>query len=63
VSKAKQKIEPPLFASEAEEAAWLDEHRDLLEENFVTAVEMGEARVGSVAERAREALRKRREQE
>jgi hypothetical protein len=44
VSKTK-KIEPPSFASEAEETAWLDKHRDLLEENFNSAVEMGEARV------------------
>lgn len=42
----------PAFASEAEEAAWWDSHRDLVEQRFLQAASAGTLGRGRVAKRA-----------
>jgi predicted DNA binding CopG/RHH family protein len=45
----------PKFATEAEEAKWWDDHKDMVEENLIQAIKDGTARRGTAQQLAREA--------
>lgn len=45
----------PRFASEAEEAKWWDDHRDMVEEDLIQAIEDGTAQRGTAPRLVREA--------
>jgi hypothetical protein len=49
----RQKV--PTFATEAEEAKWWDDHKDMVEENLIQAMRDGTARRGTARRLAREA--------
>jgi predicted DNA binding CopG/RHH family protein len=44
----------PKFATEAEEARWWDEHKEMVEENLIQAIRDGTARRGTAQRLARE---------
>jgi predicted DNA binding CopG/RHH family protein len=48
-------VKIPEFESEAEEARWWDEHKDLVEENLTAAMRDGTAQRGSAQRLVREA--------
>jgi predicted DNA binding CopG/RHH family protein len=49
-----KRLEIPKFATEAEEAAWWDQHMDVVGENLIEAIENGTAHRGGPAALFRE---------
>jgi predicted DNA binding CopG/RHH family protein len=47
MARSDKEIKIPEFESEAQEACWWDEHRDLVEENLIAAMRDGTAQRGS----------------
>ncbi|HEX4135928.1 MAG TPA: hypothetical protein VHY84_15035 [Bryobacteraceae bacterium] len=47
MAATERRIKIPEFESEAEEARWWDEHKDLVEENLIKAMREGMAQRGS----------------
>jgi predicted DNA binding CopG/RHH family protein len=50
-----KKLIVPKFPTEAEEAKWWDDHREVVEENLIEAIQQGTASQGTVQRVLREA--------
>ncbi len=49
------RLKAPKFATEAEEAKWWDDHRDMVEDNLIQAIEDGTAQRGAARQSVRQA--------